>query len=76
MQLQQNGKTKNRVTAWFLSRKKIKLNSSSGWSDLSSIVHWGLINVSRKPENPESDSWGAGVSQGGEPVVGKKEKSG
>lgn len=29
-----------------------------GWSDLSSFVHWGLINVRRKPENPESDSWG------------------
>lgn len=25
---------------------------------MSSIVNWGLINVRRKPENPESDSRG------------------
>lgn len=39
---------------------------------MSSIVHWGLINVRRKPENPESDSWGqaSGRAGGDESGVG------
>lgn len=61
----------------FKKNKTKKKIGQSGWSDLSSIVHWGLINVRRKPENPESDSWGAGIlarRTGGGGEEGREEK--
>lgn len=38
-------------------KKKTKKASLDGVT-CPVFVHWGLINVRRKPENPESDSWG------------------
>lgn len=38
------------------NKTKIKIISSLDGVTCPEF-HWGLINVRRKPENPESDSW-------------------